>query len=116
MTILGADRQSKILDAVNKVASADPGAFCNIVENKEGKVMVAVENAGGSDEVIIKVQGDLSDDQVSNILSVVESLGGDTLQMEISTPKDNAVNIIEQIFKSALNTDDYDVEIELVLE
>ncbi len=109
-------RKEKIAEAVAKVAGADIGAFCNIIETVEKKIMIVVENTGEEGNVAIRIQGDLTDDHISKIIPKVQEFGGDTLQLEIIAPVAKAPDIVESIFQSVLGTDNFDVEIELVVE
>ncbi len=110
------DRRNKISEAISKVASADIGAFCNISDASESKIMITVENSGEADKVNIVVQGDLSDDTIAKIQEIIEKAGGDTMMMQILVTKNEAVDIIEKIFSIALGSEEYDVNIELALE
>ena len=109
------ERKQKITDAVNKVASADIGAFCNI-SDPEGKVMITIENMGEANNVNLVIQGDLSDDVIEKIQQVIENHGGDIMMMQITCSPDKAPDIVEEVIATALGKSDYNVNIELALE
>lgn len=110
------ERKTKIKDAISKVISADFGSFCNIIEKKSGKIMILVENLGEKDKVAITVQGELSDDQIEKVQKILEEIGGDPMQLQVSLGLDQAVDIIDKIFSNLLGTPEFPVDIELAVE
>jgi len=109
-------RKSKIRDAVSKVLSADIGAFCNVSEKKTGKIMIVIENSSKPGKAVVSVQGELTDEQIAKAKEIVESLGGDSLQLIMELPKEQIPEATDKILSELLGTEEFDIEIELVVE
>lgn len=110
------ERKTKIKNAVSKVMSADLGAFCNILEKKLGKIMILVENLGEKDKVMITVQGELSDDQIEKAQKIMEEIGGDPMQLQVSLGLDQAVDIIDKFFTELVGASEFALDIELAID
>ena len=110
-----ATRIKTISDAVTKVANADLGSFCNIKE-KDGKLMVVVENSGNPGAVVVTIQGELDDNQLQKAVDIVKGYGGDELQLSATLEIQKAVEFVNKVFVELTGNADVDIEVELALE
>lgn len=108
-------RVKTIAEAISKVASADIGSFCNIVE-KKGNRMVVVENSGETGKVLISLQGELEEAEINKLSELIKSVGGDDLQLSAVLNVDDAPEIVDKMVVILAGTEDADIDIELVVE
>lgn len=104
-----------ISEAVAKIAEADLGSFGDFKE-KDGKIMVVVENSGEKSKVVINIQGELDDNQIQKAAELIKSIGGDELQLSATLATDQAPEFINRILVELTGNPNVDIEIELAVE
>lgn len=107
-------RKALIKNAVLEVLSAGLGSFCSIYEKKTGKIEIVLEATGEAGKVLLKIEGELTDEQLAKVSSIVEGLQGDVVQQTVEITGESAPELVEKIFSDLLGTKDFDIEIETV--